>query len=83
MPTVLRFAGLRIVISPADHRPAHVHVMGAGREAVFKRRCPDGPPELRESFGFGQRELTVVEARLHRALPALCDEWRKRHGDHG
>jgi len=28
MPTVLRFEGLRAVIYPNDHRPAHVHVIG-------------------------------------------------------
>jgi hypothetical protein len=26
MPTVHRFDGLRVVIYPNDHRPAHVHV---------------------------------------------------------
>jgi len=30
MPTVLRFEGLRVVIYPNDHRPAHVHVIGRG-----------------------------------------------------
>src|SRR5437868_3887052 len=35
MPTVHRFDGLRVVIYPNDHRPAHVHVIGAGGEAVF------------------------------------------------
>ena len=34
MPTVLRIGGLRVVIYPNDHRPAHVHVIGDG-EAVF------------------------------------------------
>jgi hypothetical protein len=26
MPTVMRFDGLRVLIYPNDHRPAHVHV---------------------------------------------------------
>lgn len=47
MPTVHRFDGLRVVIYPNDHRPAHVHVMGNGCEAVFRLNAPDGPPELR------------------------------------
>ncbi|WP_090731378.1 DUF4160 domain-containing protein [Azotobacter beijerinckii] len=38
MPTALRFNGLRAVIYPNDHRPAHVHVMGHGCEAVFNLR---------------------------------------------
>ena len=40
MPTVLRFNGLRAVIYPNDHRPAHVHVIGRGYEAVFNLHCP-------------------------------------------
>jgi hypothetical protein len=35
MPTVLTIFGLRVVIYPNDHRPAHVHVQGGGCEAVF------------------------------------------------
>ncbi len=52
MPTILRFDGLRAVIYPNDHRPAHVHVIGSDVEAVFILHCPDGPPELRESYSF-------------------------------
>ena len=37
-PTVFGFEGLRFVIYPNDHRPAHVHVMGRGCEAVISRR---------------------------------------------
>jgi hypothetical protein len=48
MPTILRFNGLRVVVYPNDHRPAHVHVIGAGCEAVFNLNCPDGRLELRE-----------------------------------
>ncbi|MBK8386154.1 MAG: DUF4160 domain-containing protein [Candidatus Accumulibacter sp.] len=55
MPTIHRFHGLRVVIYPNDHRPAHVHVMGNGLEAVYKLNAPDGPPELRENYGFGAR----------------------------
>ncbi len=43
MPTVLRFAGLRAVIYTNDHRPAHVHVIGDGCEAVFEMNCEGGP----------------------------------------
>lgn len=49
MPTVLSLYGLRVVIYPNDHRPAHVHVMGRDCEAVFKLNCPIGPTALREN----------------------------------
>ncbi len=80
MPTVLRLGGLRVAIYPNDHRPAHVHVLGPAREAIFILDCPEGPPRLRGSFGFGSRELNQVEAGLHRALDILCGTWSRIHG---
>jgi hypothetical protein len=47
MLTVDAIDGLRVVIYFNDHRPAHVHVIGDGCEAVFRLNCPTGPPELR------------------------------------
>ncbi len=35
VPTVLQIDGLRVVVYLNDHRPAHVHVVGAEGEAVF------------------------------------------------
>jgi hypothetical protein len=81
MPTVLRIGALRVVIYPNDHRPAHVHVIGPGCEAVFDLRCPNGPPELRENYRFGLRELNSVGAALSANLAALCREWERIHGD--
>ncbi|MYM38668.1 DUF4160 domain-containing protein [Duganella qianjiadongensis] len=84
MPTVLTIFGLRVVIYPNDHRPAHVHVhvhvQGNGCEAVFNLHCPDGPPELRENYGFSQKELGKIVGALVRNLVELCAEWRARHG---
>lgn len=81
MPTVLRFDGLRVVIYPNDHRPAHVHVIGADGEAVFKLNPPNGPPELRENHGFKQSVLGRIETALTGVLPQLCQAWREIHGD--
>lgn len=80
MPTVHRFDGLRVVIYPNDHRPAHVHVKGADGEAVFNLRCPKGPPELRESYGFSRPQLSRIKDALAAVLAVLCDEWRRIHG---
>ena len=65
MPTVLRFNGHRVVIWPNDHAPAHVHVISAGGEAVFNLRCPNGPPKLRENYGFRLTDLNRIEAAPH------------------
>lgn len=82
MPTVLRLGGLRVVIYPNDHRPAHVHVKGADGEAVFVLNCPGGPPELRESFGFKLTDLSGIEIALIADLAILCGQWSAIHGDH-
>ena len=82
MPTVLRIGGLRVVIWPNDHRPAHVHVKGADGEAVFNLHCPGGPPALRESYGFRLADLNRIADALAAVITALCAEWRTIHGDH-
>jgi len=80
MATVLRISGLRVVIYPNDHRPAHVHVIGSDHEAVFNLYCPNGPPELRENYGFSQREIGMIVGELAANLAALCENWRSIHG---
>ncbi|NMG45850.1 DUF4160 domain-containing protein [Aromatoleum toluvorans] len=82
MPTILVLFGLRVVVYPNDHRPAHVHVQGNGCEAVFKLCCPDGPPALRENYGFTQKDLARVAEGLARNLAALCAAWRQLHDDY-
>lgn len=80
MPTVDQIGGLRVVIYPNDHRPAHVHVIGNGCEAVFKLNCPDGQPELRENYGFTQNELAKIKAAITARRAHLCAEWSRIHG---
>ena len=79
MPTVDRFGGLRVVIYSNDHRPAHVHVIGNGCEAVFNLNCPEGPPELRENFGFSLAEVNRIQAALANRLAHLCAQWSQIH----
>jgi len=80
MPTVLRLGALRVVIYPNDHRPAHVHVIGEGCEAVFDLHCPQGPPELRENYGFSRSRVRRLMEDLANDLAALCRQWRRIHG---
>ena len=80
MPAVLVIFGLRVVIYPNDHRPAHVHVIGNGCEAVFELNCPKGPPDLRENYGFSQKELKKILKELIANLATLCVDWRRIHG---
>ena len=80
MPTVLTIFGLRVVVYPNDHRPAHVHVIGNGCEAVFDLHGPNGPPELRENYGFTRRELVKIVNELTANLAVLINQWRRIHG---
>lgn len=81
MPTVERLGGLRVVIYPNDHRPEHVHVIGNGHEAVFELHCPQGPPALRENYGFSRPELGRIGLDLAKRLARLCAEWSNIHGN--
>ena len=62
--TLVRAGALRVVIYVNDHRPAHVHVIGPGNEAVFILNCPGGPSSLRSSRGFTGQALRAVEVAL-------------------
>ena len=81
MQTVMRIGALRVVIFPNDHRPSHVHVVGAEGEAVYNLRCPDGPPELRENFGLKRSDVGGVKDALAAELSRLCAEWSAIQGD--
>ena len=76
MPTVLHLDGLRFVIYPNDHPPAHVHVVGPDWEAVINLIGN----ELREVYGCtaadAKRALRLVAE--HRDI--LFDAWRRIHG---
>lgn len=80
MPTVFRFGGLRVVVYPNDHRPAHVHVIGQGHEAVFELNLPIGGVALRENYGFSRNGLAEIAHKLIENLEMLSAEWEKIHG---
>jgi hypothetical protein len=82
VPTVLRIDGLLVVIYPNDNRPAHVHVIGAGKEALFFLNCPNGPPQLRENFRFSSSELSRIQEKLAPRAAELCTAWKEIHGNH-
>jgi hypothetical protein len=81
-PTVLRIAGLLVVIFPDDHRPAHVHVRGAGKEALFYLNCPNGRITLRSNYRFSLREVTRLARKLTPHVAELCKAWKELHDDY-
>jgi hypothetical protein len=76
----LDFGGLRVVVYPNDHRPAHVHVIGRKCEAVFNLNCPAGPVEVRENYRFSRRELRQIQNALTKRLGDACGAWERIHG---
>jgi hypothetical protein len=62
MPTVLRIGGLRVVIYPNDHPPAHVQVLGPGWLVVINL------------FGAKVREaINCSEGETRRALRLIAN----------
>ena len=76
MPTVLRLDGLRIVIYPNDHPPAHVHVIGPGWVVVVDLLGP----EVREIIGCNEREARRVLRLVADRQMMLMEAWRRYHG---
>jgi hypothetical protein len=76
----MRIGALRVVIYPNDHRPAHVHVIGQGHEAVFELNVPDGAVTVRENYGFTRRDLAAIERVLVQDLDVLRSAWGRIHG---
>ena len=77
MPTVLRVGGLRFVVYPNDHLPAHVHVLGPGWIVVVNLQGP----KVREVVGPCARRdaRRVLDLAVeHRAV--LLEAWRRFHG---
>jgi len=81
MPTLLRSEGLRVVIYPNDHRPAHVHVIGKSCEVVFNLNCQTGPVEVRENYRFSRREIRRIAVVLTESLVELYTAWETIHGN--
>lgn len=76
MPTVLRVEGLRIVVYPNDHPPAHVHVIGPGWVVVVNLIGL----ELREAIGCNEAEARRVLRLVAAHRAALLEAWRRWHG---
>ena len=76
MPTVLRSGGLRVVIYPNDHPPAHVHVLGSGWVVVINLIGP----VVREVINFGESEARRALRLTMSNKAELMDAWNRLHG---
>lgn len=76
MPTVLRLGGLRVVVHPNDHPPAHVHVIGLGWVVVVNLLGP----EVRGAVGCGEPDARRALQLVADHQTALMEAWRRHHG---
>ena len=76
MPTIMRVDGLRVVIYPNDHPPAHVHVLGPVWVVVINLIGP----EVREAIGCDERAARRVLRSIAPHRETLMDAWREYHG---
>ena len=81
VPTVMIIDGLRVVIYPNDHEPAHVHVMCDGNEARFCLQGGDGLVELVENYGFRSGVIARIKVALTVEQAMLIERWREIHGE--
>jgi Domain of unknown function (DUF4160) len=81
MPNVLpALKGWRVVIFTNDHRPPHVHVIGAEEHARFELLCDLGQVQLMSTIGFSLRQLQLIADYLQANIAHLCNEWGRIHG---
>jgi hypothetical protein len=76
VPTILRIGGLRFVVYPNDHPPAHVHVIGPGWTVVVNLH-----DQLREVIGpCSQGDARGVLELVDKHGTVLLEGWRRFHG---
>lgn len=75
MPTVLRLDGLRVVIYPNDHPPAHVHVIGPGLVVVNLLDLA-----VREAIGCNEQDARRILRVIAGHRDELLAAWRRIHG---
>ena len=76
MPTVLRIGGLRVVVYPNDHPPAHVHVLGPGWVVVVDLIGPT----VREVINCNERDARRILPLIVAHQDELTKAWRRFHG---
>ena len=75
-PTILRVGGLRFVIFPNDHEPAHVHVIGPDWEAVVDLIDVN----IREAIHCASHQANAAVRLVAERREDLLVAWRKIHG---
>lgn len=76
MPVVMRIAGYCVVIFSNDHRPPHVHIIGADGQAVVSLETA---PCLLRLEGMSDREGLKLAKAISPHVQTLLKEWEAIH----
>ncbi len=76
MSTILRHAGLRVIIWPADHAPPHVHVFSADDTAKIGLI----PVRLLRIVGMSRKDAGRALELVFEHEAELIAAWEKIHG---
>ena len=80
MVVVHRAHGFRFVIYTAEHKPAHIHVTGAGF-AKINLLGPNGAPELVYRIGVKKSDMRRLMAEVFGRRDIFLMDWERIHGD--
>lgn len=82
MPTVLRISGIRFIVWPNDHMPAHAHAVGADWQLkIAIGDCESIRPWLLDMKGKpSPREITIALRTVRIHCMELVTVWRTLHG---
>jgi hypothetical protein len=75
VPTVLRVGGLRVVVYPNDHPPAHVHVLGPDWVVVINLIGP----KVRELINCDERQARRALRLIAEHQRELMAAWKRFH----
>ncbi len=78
MPTILRHAGLRVIIWPDDHAPPHVHVFSA--DGTVKIALTNAGPRLLRVTGMNRKDTAKALELVFEHETTLLASWEKIHG---
>jgi Domain of unknown function (DUF4160) len=81
MPTLFRVGSYRVVVFLNDHRPPHVHVIGAVGRAKFELGATPNDVALVESNGIRATSLRRIAAEIIERHQACLENWKKHHGN--
>jgi len=76
MPVVMKVGGLKFVIYPHDHKPAHVHVYKSGASAKFIIETG----ECIRCVGFSLRAVKLLSKFVIENKVEFLESWKEYEG---